>query len=295
MTASQILLTAAEHSSQDHPGTGKYLLFRTESGTVMTVGSGSSTYQMTDRTSNETWLSRAGTEPTRVISQDLGMTPTTPADAAAYQAAGSPAQVLVGKPLPTGKLGPGTPAGVAGGARRTSTTDGANIYALGATSISVRDLEKLPADPAALRTALLKNFDGGGSDLPTDREQWLLGVASTLIAEIPVSGPVRAAAFRLIAGLDGVRPLGVVADQHGREGQGFAFTATNAFTGSIEHRFVIDAATGRALGEESRVLQPGGTTAHFGPGSLLGYTVVLEQRVTDQRTMDPWGQVRRAG
>ncbi|MBM7489352.1 hypothetical protein JOD64_000574 [Micromonospora luteifusca] len=282
LTAPEILLAAAERSSKDASGTGRYLVVRAESGSVLTVSSGTSTYEMTTRSSDETWLSRSGTEPTRVISQNLGMTPLTPSDAAAWRAAGSPEQVMVGKPLPTGEFGPGSPISTTAGPRRSSSSEGANTYAFGTTNISVRDLEKLPADPAALRTALLRHFDGGGGDLPTDREQWLLSVASSLIADIPVSGPVRAAAFRLIATLPGVRSLGDVADQRGRPGQGFAFTSGSAATGSIEHRFVVDAATGRALGEESRVLRPAGTTARLEPGSLLSYNVVLEQKTTDE-------------
>ncbi|MEV4495772.1 CU044_5270 family protein [Micromonospora arborensis] len=282
LTASEILLTAAERSSEDASGTGRYLVVRAESGSVLTVSSGTSTYEMTTRSSDESWLSRSGREPNRVISQNLGMTPLTPADAAAWRAAGSPEQVMVGKPLPTGEFGPGSPISISGGPRRSSSSDGAGIYAFGTANISVRDLEKLPTDPATLRTALLRHFDGGGGDLPTDREQWLLSVASSLIADIPVSGPVRAAAFRLIATLPGVRSLGEVADQRGRTGQGFAFTSGSAATGSVEHRFVVDAATGRALGEESRVLRPAGTTARLEPGSLLGYSVVLEQKTTDE-------------
>ncbi|MEU4428963.1 CU044_5270 family protein [Actinoplanes sp. NPDC024001] len=279
-SASQLLLAAAERSSQDVPGTGRYLVVRTENGSVLTVGSGASTYRMTARTSFETWLSRSGKEPGRVISQPLGLTPLTPSDAAAWRAAGSPATVLVGKPLPNGELGPGSPVSVAAGPRRSDTNRDAQTYAVGADGISVRDLKKLPAEPAALRAALLRHFDGGGGDVPTDREQWLLTVTSGLLTEIPVSGPVRAAAFRLIATLPGVRSLGVVADQHGRAGQGFAFTSASAFTGAIERRFVIDPASGRVLGEESRVLRPAGTTARLEPGSLLAYQVVLEQRIT---------------
>jgi hypothetical protein len=246
------------------------------------VGSGAATYQMTVKSSYEAWLSRSGKEPNRLTWQDLGMTPLTPADAAAWRAAGSPGKVMVGKPLPTGKLGPGTPVSISGGPRTSSSSSGADVYAFGDTNVSVRDLEKLPTDPAALRTALLKRFDGGGGDMPTDRDQWLLSVASSLIAGMPVSGPVRAAAFRLLATLPGTRSLGVVTDQRGRRGEGFAFTSVSPFTGSVEHRFVIDPETGRALAEESRVLRPSGTTATLKPGSLIGYTVVLSQRTTDE-------------
>ncbi|MBG0567249.1 CU044_5270 family protein [Actinoplanes aureus] len=281
LAASQILLTAAERSTEDAPRSGRYLVVRRESGSVITVGSGTATYEMTAKSSQETWLSRSGEEPTWVTFQKLGLTPLTPADAAAWRAAGSPEQVMIGKPLPTGELGPGSAVSTSAGPRESSSW-GADLYALGDTSVSVRDLENLPTDPPALRTALLEHFHGGGGDLPTDRDQWLLAVASSLITDIPVSGPVRAAAFRLIATMPGVRSLGVVTDQRGREGQGFAFTSVNAASGPIERRFVIDLATGRALGEESRVLRPSGTTAKLKPGSLLGYSVVLEQRTTDE-------------
>ncbi|GIM93922.1 CU044_5270 family protein [Paractinoplanes toevensis] len=282
LTASQLLLTAAEHSTTDAFGSGKYVVTRSEEGSTITVGAGTATYEMTAKTSYETWLSRSGNESNRVISTKLGMTPLTPADDAAWRAAGSPHEVLVGKPLPDGKLGPGYPVSIDAGAPEANSSDNPEVYAFGNTNVTVRDLEKLPADPEALRARLLKSWDGGGGDVPTDRQQWLLSVASSLLTDIPVSGPVRAAAFRLIATLPGVRSLGVVADQHGRRGQGFAFTTGNATYGSIEQRFVIDTATGRALGRETRVVQAAGTTARLDPGSVLAYSVVLDQRTTDE-------------
>ncbi|MET0425206.1 MAG: CU044_5270 family protein [Actinoplanes sp.] len=281
LTASQLLLTAAEHTGADSPAAGRYLVTRVEDASVLTVGADDATYEMMVRSSAETWLSRSGREANRVISRPLGLTPLTPADVAAWQAAGSPRTVQVRKPLPDGKLGPGSPAKITAGARQSSGWDGA-AYAIGDTDVSVRDLEKLPSTPTALRTELLSYFQGGGGDLPTDRQQWLLTVGTSLITDLPVSGPVRAAAFRMIADLPGVRSLGTVADRKGRPGQGFAFTSTSPVTGGIEHRFVIDPSTGRALGQESRVATPGGTTATRDVGSLLGYTVVLDRRTTDQ-------------
>ncbi|BCY07578.1 hypothetical protein L3i22_026660 [Actinoplanes sp. L3-i22] len=284
LTASQLLLTAAERSSAEKPVTGKYLVVRIEYGTVMTVGAGTSTFQMTEKGVDQTWLSRTRSEPTRVTSQSLGMTPTTPADEAAWRAAGSPKKVLLGKPLPDGSVAEGEPVSIAGGKPHTGSAGYVDVYAVGGKTASVPYLEALPTEPEALRAALLKNFavDGPG-DLPDDPEQWLLVVASGLITDIPVSGPVRAAAFRLIATLPGVRSLGEVADRHGRRGQGFAYARTTRSGGEIEYRFVIDEATGRALGHEAVVLQPGGINARQAPGSLLGYSVVLDQRTTDEK------------
>ncbi|GIF25938.1 hypothetical protein Ate02nite_86680 [Paractinoplanes tereljensis] len=282
LTASQLLLTAAEHSSTDAYGSGKYLVIRTEDGSTITVGTGTATYEMTSKSSYETWFSRSGKEPNRVISTRLGMTPLTPADDAAWRAAGSPHQVLVGKPLPSGELGKGYPVSIDGGKRQVDSYDDPEIYAFGNDNVTLRDLEKLPADPAALKARLLKSFDGGGSDMPTDKQEWLLSVTSGLLVDLPVSGQVRAAGLRLIATLPGVRSLGAVTDHSGRPGQGFAFTTGNATYGSIEQRFVIDTATGRALGRETRVVKPAGTTVRLDPGSVLAYTVVLEQRTTDE-------------
>lgn len=279
LTASQILLAAAERSSRETSGTGKYLVVRTESASVITVGSGASAYEMTQKSSYESWLSRSGKQRNWLVFQDLGMTPTTPADAAAWRAAGSPKQVMVGKPLPNGELGPGSPVSIAAGPRRSGPSEPADLYAIGVRNVSVRDLEKLPVDPAALRAELLQQFDGGGGDLPVDRDEWLLTVASGLITEIPVNGAVRSAAFRLIATLPGVRSLGDVTDQRGRPGQGFAYPTQG---GTIERRFMIDVASGRALGEETRVLRSEGRTARREPGSLLGWSVVLEQKITDE-------------
>jgi hypothetical protein len=282
LSASQILLAAAEHSTADAFGSGKYLVVRSEEGWAITVGTGRAMYEMMQRTSYETWLSRSGTESNRVISTKLGMTPLTPADDTAWRAAGSPHEVLVGKPRPDGTFGPGQPVSIDPGTPQADSSDNPEVYAFGNTNVTVRDLEQLPADPAALRARLLKSYDGGGGDMPTDKQEWLLAVASDLLVDIPVSGPVRAAAFRLIATLPGVRPLGAVTDQRGRPGQGFAFTSGNATIGSVEYRFVIDAATGRALGRETRVVQPGGTTARLDPGSVRAYSVILDQRTTDE-------------
>jgi hypothetical protein len=57
---------------------------------------------------------------------------------------------------------------------------------------------------------------------------------------------VRAAAYRMIASLPGVRALGEVTDVLGRTGQGVA-RVTRDFGGEVEQRLVMDDRTGFPL------------------------------------------------
>lgn len=280
LTAGQILLAAAERSGTESLGTGRYLVMRAESGVLLQIDGGADTYAMLAKTTYATWLSRSGRDPNFGSSQRLGLTPASPADAAAHERHGSPAKVMVIKPVPQGK-GPTSPVGTGPGEKFEERFDGSEVYAIGADNITVADLEKLPTDPAKLRAELLRHFRGGGGDLPTDRDEWLLVVGSSVVTGFPVSGKVRAAAYRMIASLPGVRALGAVRDQRGRAGEAVAFTRSFGANGAIEERLIIDPATGQGLARESRVIKPGGSTAWLEPGVLSSYELILGVETAD--------------
>ena len=280
LTAGQILLAAAERSGATTFGTGRYLVQRNESGVLLQIDGGTDTYAMLEKTSYATWLSRSGKDPNWASSQRLGLTPATPADAAAHQRHGSPQQVMVIKPVP-GKKGPTSPVGTGPGERFEERFDGPEVYAIGADNVTVADLEKLPTDPAKLRAELLRHFRGGGGDLPTDRDEWLLVVGSSVVTGLPVSGQVRAAAYRMIASLPGVRALGTVRDQRDRAGEAVAFTRSFGANGAIEERLIIDPKTGQGLARESRVVKPGGSTAWLEAGVLYSYELTLAVETAD--------------
>lgn len=281
LTAGQILLAAADRSGAATTGDGRYLVLRAEFGHAMPIMVGKDhRYTMLSHQTAETWLSRSGSDPHWSVAQQQGLTPASPADEAAWRAQGSPAEVLTAKPTPGGLKG-SSKVSTRPGERQSEAFDGPHVYAIGEDNVSVADLEKLPTEPAALREELLSHYRGGGGDLPTDRDEWLLTIGSSVVVGLPVSGPVRAAAYRMLAGLPGARALGEVRDQRGRAGQAVAFVQDRDISGRVEERLIIDAATGRALGRELRVLEPAGATAWARPGSLLTYETILGVEATD--------------
>jgi len=281
LSAGQILLAAADRSGTATTGPGRYLVVREEYGAVLQIDGGGDTYAMLQKTASETWLSRSGRDPNWVASQSLGLTPVTQADEAAWRGHGSPTEVMVIKPIPKGR-GPGSPVRIEPGARQANEFKGAAVYGIGTDNVTVADLEKLPTDPAALRAELLRHYDGGGGDMPTDRDEWLFTVGGSLVAGLPVDRAVRVAAYRLLADLPGVRALGTVRDQHGRAGQAVAFIRGGAATtGQVEERLIIDPQTGTALGQEIRLVEPAGTTKWLAPGSLVSYHVILGIETTN--------------
>jgi hypothetical protein len=209
-----------------------------------------------------------------VVSQSLGAVPATPADAAVWKAHGSPAVVHITAPKPADiKLAPGALYG--------DTIDPEHLFALGDRNVSQTELNALPTDPGGLRAALLERYHGGGGDLPTDRDQWLFSVGSSVLIDLPVSGAVRGAAYRMLAALPGVRSLGVVHDARGRAGQAVAIVLAEPQMGTFEVRLIFDPATGQALASERRAVAPTGRYAWLKPGALSSYELVLAPRPTD--------------
>lgn len=272
--AGRLLLAAAERTDTAAPSGGRYLNVQSEVGVAWQVPAAGGPYTMIHKTLNQYWLARPGAGRSWVMVQSLGVTPATANDEAAWQRAGSPTTVKVPKPKPAELQT--TPGKLQG-----NPVDTAQMFAIGSRNVSLKQLNSLPTDPAALRKALLSDFDGGGGDMPTDRGQWLLGVTASLVVDLPVSDSVRAAAYRLLAELPGVRELGTVRDVRGRTGQAVAFTQDSPQVGSSEVRLIIDADTGRALAQEHRAVRPGGNWAWISPGALIGYQAVLVSKHTD--------------
>lgn len=91
----------------------------------------------------------------------------------------------------------------------------------------MQDLRALPADPDRLERLLPKRFGEPGRDTePLTRNEtgdsWMFSVARDIILTMPVTPRVRAAAFRMIAGLPAVRTIGSVRDAEGRQGTAVA-------------------------------------------------------------------------
>ncbi len=151
--------------------------------------------------------------------------------------------------------------------------------------VTTAELAAAPTDPARLRAWLTDRIRRAGSE-PTGGILFRAG--ESLVMHLPVTPPLRAAAYRMLAGLDGVHSLGPVTDRHGRAGTAVAFDYTGRAdpmdpaspVGPMQVRLIIDLPTGRALAMESYSL-------HGGTATLQRYTVMLSSYYTDRPPAPP--------
>jgi hypothetical protein len=261
-SAGQLLLAAAEHSEATAATTGgRYRVIGSESGWILPTDGG---YQVIEKELSQYWFARSDADKSWVFVEPLDAPPATAADRAAWEAAGSPAVVHITAPKPF------TLSVAAPGKRYGNVIDPKHLFALGDLNAPQAELDSLPTDPVSLRNALLKRYRGGGSDMPTDRNEWLFSVTSSVLIELPVSAAVRKAAYQVLAGLPGVRAVGAVKDQHGRSGVAVATTERHGDQGTYEVRLIFDPSTGAALAREYRKA-----------GQLSSYELVLAPVATD--------------
>jgi hypothetical protein len=227
-------------------------------------------------TSTEEWSVgvRPGTRSLMVSGMGQVTAPRTEADKARWRAAGSPATVQVEVPTAAGQRRLGFTMGTRPPmVMRTDTDD--KIYALGPRNVTYQDLRELPSSSAELRRRLERMYGADISDGDTgdSRTAYVLGQAANLIT-MPVKPAVRAAAYRVIAGLPGVRGLGRVTDPLGREGVGVAFPGTvRTPLGSVQQRLVVDPSTGAMLSEQEVLVEPSARAREAGldAGTTLNY------------------------
>jgi hypothetical protein len=99
----------------------------------------------------------------------------------------------------------------------------------------------------------------------------------------PVTPETRAAVFRAIADLPGVRSLGAMRDPLGRQGVAIATTTRREQgTGELERWLIVDPATARLLAVED-VAQTASTGSQWTrPGSPVTWTAVVHEGWTAQ-------------
>jgi hypothetical protein len=279
LSARDILLTAARQSASAPLATGRYWLTKTVEGTNLEVGPPGDRYTITMKDSDDQWTARAADGTSRFVSQSLGTQPATAADAAAWKRDGSPSKWSV--TLVKYKRGaagqrvrlpitaaPGKPFG-----NRTNIGD--KVFAIGGQNVSLRQVQALPANPARLKARLLADFaapGGSGGDLPTHATDWLWQVGTSMIIAMPLTPRARAAAYRMLAGLPGVRSLGQVRDPDGRTGVAVAMTDKTQAGGTQESRLIVDRATGLPLALEYRAVHPAAFTV--GLAAVASYQVI---------------------
>ncbi|GGK97059.1 hypothetical protein [Streptomyces flaveus] len=130
--------------------------------------------------------------------------------------------------------------------------------------------------------------DGGGEN-SGDRTTWMLRQAANLIT-MPVKSGTRAAAYRLLADLPGIRVQGSVTDPLGREGIGITLP-DNPETplGSVEERLVVDASTGALLAELVVLAEPSATVWQAGldAGTTVSYSATTRMEWAQRQITVP--------
>ncbi|GAA4570249.1 CU044_5270 family protein [Planotetraspora kaengkrachanensis] len=270
VTARGLLLVAAEQVAADEAAGGRYWVTRIENGETRQVGPKARPYDVVIRMIDEKWLASGPKDRSWVFFQSMGAAPATAADEQAWKRDGSPARWT--EPAPKGMK----PVIISakGGPRRLRTPDGLSgkdIHLLGGQPITSAELSALPADPSALKAYLLRKHAGTGS--LESENAYLFWSANALVLDLPVTPEVRAAAYKLIAGLKGITSLGTVTDQHGRKGVAVAYTRRGDSGALGQIRLIIDPRTGHALAEESWSLG--------GRDKLMSYTVVISAAWSD--------------
>ncbi|SPT52031.1 CU044_5270 family protein [Actinomadura madurae] len=287
LDARTVLLAAAGKADGQAERVRAYWHQVTISSSTYTVGTGGDRYAVTLRSRSESWTPSRPGGTAWGAEQDLGARPATKADEAAWRRAGSPDTFKVEVPVTPGGKGrlKGFTATTAPGERHFSGSplvDGDKVFWLG-RNVTMKDLRSLPSDPARLKAELLRWYEGHDteSDRPMASGEWLYTVARGLVMDMPVKPAVRAAGFRMLAGLPEVRSLGKVTDPEGRTGDAIALDERTP-AGVIRHELIIDVPSGTALASRNVMVRPAAGSA-VPAGRTMNSTVTLATGWTDSR------------
>jgi hypothetical protein len=131
-------------------------------------------------------------------------------------------------------------------------------FDIGGAPLTYAQIRALPTDPDELKAYLIK-LDAAGRDgtwTPDQIAKWrvemLFTQSWTLLSQLPVSPAVRAATYRMLAGLPGLTVTEKVRDAKGRTGAGISYAYRNADGSSVETRLVIDPDSGSLLAREEK-------------------------------------------
>ncbi|MEJ3749227.1 CU044_5270 family protein [Actinomycetes bacterium KLBMP 9797] len=276
-TARELFLVAAERTEKAAATSGRYLVIADVQSDLQTVGPASRPYEVRRQTGTERWYPTGPDGTATMIYQSLGAKPASPEDEAAWRADGSPAEwtLALPKDLPAGtkpiviSAAPGP---------KGSVKDRLPEPGLDAGWLPQREMAALPTEPAALRRRLLDRWQAYSGDSLSDFDLFTVGMG--IVQNQKLSPGIRAAAYRMLADVDGATTIGRVTDQTGRSGMAVGFARKGDGGHWSQSRLIIDPRTGQVLADESWDLGPGKAPA--ATGKLLSYTLVTSVRYTDE-------------
>ena len=281
---SQALLLAAEHVSTA-PDTGKYWRATTESRDLELGSTAKGSFRLHYIDTDETWVARSSSDPSRAVTRPWSRVPANGEDRADWQRAGSPTTFDLHDVDRNGKADIMTDVSSTSGKKTVVDPMNADsdVFFIGGIGKSMSDIRRLPAEPEALTTALLENYQRSidaavehGRAQPENnnetKQEWLFNAASDVLM-LPVTSQVRATAYRIMAGLDGVENLGRASDVKGRVGDAVALRL-NSSRGLQEDRLIIETTTGLPLAQETRLLEPVAAMSWVRPTDIYTTSVI---------------------
>lgn len=307
-SARNILQTAARTvADTPAPATGRYWQTTNEVANFITVGPAGRHYLIAEKVAAQQWTKRKAPGLVYTFSQALAAQPASARDRAAWRNDGSPATWNIDQ-----ENSLADPHGYTNGFDRDITAgrgkllnvsilvapDG-NVFEFGHTWLTARQLQALPASPARLKALIL----GGHA---AAARSYVFQVTPSLLT-MPVTPAVRAALYRMLAGLPGVQSLGQVKDPAGRPGAAVAITGHYRHCGgygqqvarggdrtgwrfstcTVQQRMIINQHTGLPLAQELRYLKlPAGQT-WSAPSGLFSYQLFRSAHWTNATPPHP--------
>jgi len=305
--ARSILLAAARTvADTPAPAAGRYWQTMNVIANIITVGPAGRHYLIVEKVAAQQWTARKAPGQTYSLSQALAVQPASPRDRAAWRHDGSPTTWNIDQ-----EDSLADPHGYTSGFGRNITagrgklmgmsvfaTGTGKTFAFGHTLLSARELQALPASPARLKALILHESTAGA-------DWYVFQVAPSLLT-MPVTPAVRAALYRMLAGLPGVQSQGQVKDPAGQPGAAVALTGRFRHCGgygqqvpagdrtgyrfsscTVQQRLIIDMHTGLPLAQELRYLKlPAGQT-WSAPGGLFSYQLFRSARWTNAAPPHP--------
>ncbi|MGW1062023.1 CU044_5270 family protein [Micromonospora rubida] len=244
VAARDILLAAATRAEQAPAETGTYWHVKTlDVVGPQRVGTGGDGYWVLGRTVNESWDASNPAADSWTGRREVGVRPSSAADEQAWRAAGSPTEWTIDTDGPSKVVLSTRP-----GEGTLSRDTDAPRYLEDLGRLSLGQVRQLPDEEGALRAWVSSRIqtDMGFAPGSRDGNRLLFGFLGRMLLDTPAPPKVRAAAFRILADIPGVRSLGTVKDESGRSGQGVEFRDD-----STTVRLIVDPSTHRLLGEKT--------------------------------------------
>jgi hypothetical protein len=263
-SARSVLLAAAVRAESAPTTSGTYWHVRSMSTKTLpwTFGHGANRYTLEQLSVHEEWAKRNGQA---WSGSRTWVRPKTPADEAAWRRDGAPSKWCVGEtdsPSPEPicvHTAPGT----------ASLEKNPFPFEVneGHQNLTFAQLQRLlPKDPAALRAWLVADNrrNLAPSVSATVVNQNVIQELANLIAYLPVPPAVRAAAYRVLAGMPRVTSIGPTRDELGRAGVGIKIdlgsgtmvgpdSRASRVTGRFTIKLIIDPDTSQVLASEMRI------------------------------------------